>query len=595
MGKNRLKVMLVLAALVLSAWYVYPTLRLVMLSDETKAAMGEDAVDEIRSKSLNLGLDLQGGMHLVLEVDKSKLSDDEASDAVDRALQIIRNRVDQFGVTEPSIQREGEDRIIVQLPGVQDALQAKSLVGQTALLEFKVVRSSAEFTETLRRVDDFLYQKSEKTESSADDSEEAGNGDDEEDEASKDEESEDETEAEEEESGDDEAAPSETPGMDVEPETDPGDTAKPDFLADSDTPAETGDAKSPLTSRLRFFRTGEQDNAWVPLELIAEVESLLAVPGVRGLVPFGASFVWGRESEQYGEAKMRALYLLDDRAELTGSSVRNAVVQVGLDTNRPNTPGVSLTFTGEGSHDFSRITGANVGRRLAIVLDGKVQMAPTIIDKIPHGRASITGNFDFDESKILSIVLRAGALPAPLEFIEERTVGPSLGRDSIRMGVRAAVLGLVIVAIFMVVYYRGAGLIANVALILNLVFIMAFMAAMRATLTLPGIAGIILTIGMAVDANVLIFERIREELRNRKTVRAAIDGGYGRAFRTILDANLTTLITAFVLLQFGTASIKGFAVTLSIGIVSSMFTALILTRLIFDFLVDRFAIKKLSI
>ena len=412
MGKNRLKVMLVFAALVLSAWYVYPTLRLVMLSDETKAAIGEDAVDEIRSKSLNLGLDLQGGMHLVLEVDKSKLSDDEASDAVDRALQIIRNRVDQFGVTEPSIQREGEDRIIVQLPGVQDALQAKSLVGQTALLEFKVVRSSAEFTETLRRVDDFLYQKSEKTESSADDSEEAGNGDDEEDEASKDEESEDETEAEEEESGDDEAAPSETPGMDVEPETDPGDTAKPDFLADSDTPAETGDAKSPLTSRLRFFRTGEQDNAWVPLELIAEVESLLAVPGVRGLVPFGASFVWGRESEQYGEAKMRALYLLDDRAELTGSSVRNAVVQVGLDTNRPNTPGVSLTFTGEGSHDFSRITGANVGRRLAIVLDGKVQMAPTIIDKIPHGRASITGNFDFDESKILSIVLRAGALPA---------------------------------------------------------------------------------------------------------------------------------------------------------------------------------------
>jgi preprotein translocase subunit SecD len=243
----------------------------------------------------------------------------------------------------------------------------------------------------------------------------------------------------------------------------------------------------------------------------------------------------------------------------------------------------------------SRITGANVGRRLAIVLDGHVQSAPTIMDKIRTRQASITGSFDYDEANILKIVLRAGALPAPLEIIEERTVGPSLGRDSIQMGVRAAILGMVLVVLFMIVYYKGAGLIADMALILNLIFLMAVMAGLRATLTLPGIAGIILTIGMAVDANVLIFERIREELRNRKTVRAAIEGGYGRAFRTILDANMTTLITAFVLLQFGTASIKGFAVTLSVGIVSSMFTALVLTRLIFDFIVGRFAPKKLSI
>jgi preprotein translocase subunit SecD len=333
----------------------------------------------------------------------------------------------------------------------------------------------------------------------------------------------------------------------------------------------------------------------VPDELVDEVEELLAVPGVRGLVPFGARFVWGRTSETYGDTPMKALYLLNDRAELTGKAIRNAVVQVGLDSNRPNTPGVSLTLTGEGSHDFSRITGANVGRRLAIVLDGKVHVAPTIIDKIPHGRASITGNYSFDDAKILAIVLRAGALPAKLDFIEERTVGPSLGNDSIRMGVRAAILGGIIVAVFMVLYYRGAGLIACLALALNLVFVMAVMSALGATLTLPGIAGIILTIGMAVDANVLIFERIREELRNRKTIRASIESGYGRAFRTILDANITTLITAFVLLQFGTASIKGFAVTLSVGIVSSMFTALILTRLIFDFLVERFALKKLSI
>lgn len=598
MGKNRLRLILVIAALVLGAWYVYPTIRVVSLSPEEKEAMGTEAYANVRADALNLGLDLQGGMHLVLQVDRSKLSEDEATDAVDRALEIIRNRVDQFGVAEPSIQRQGDDRIVVQLPGVRNPLQAKSLIGQTALLEFKLVRSSSEFTETLRRIDDYLYERYKK---GAGAREKSGNGDGESDD---DEESSGEDESKDGESEETESDASVVDGQEAEPipgdttKPDPGDTAltgEDDFLAEETAARDESSLQSPLTSRLRFFRSGEQDNAWVPEDQIADVDSLLAVPGVRGLVPFGARFSWGRDFQNYGDADMKALYLINDRAELTGKAVSNALVQVGLDSNRPNTPGVSLTLTGEGSHDFSRITGNNVGRRLAIVLDGKVHSAPTIIDKIPHGRASITGQFDFDEAKVLSIVLRAGALPAPLEIMEERTVGPSLGRDSIRMGVRAAIFGGILVVVFMIVYYKGAGMIANVALILNLVLLMAALSALGATLTLPGIAGIILTIGMAVDANVLIFERIREELRNRKTVRASIESGYGRAFRTILDANVTTLITAFVLLQFGTASIKGFAVTLSIGILTSMFTALIVTRLIFDFMVDRFALKKLNI
>ncbi|MBM3321006.1 MAG: protein translocase subunit SecD [Candidatus Eisenbacteria bacterium] len=533
MNKNRYRLILVLAALLLGAWYVYPTLRFHTLSTEEREAMGEKELSELRSKALRLGLDLQGGMHLVLQVDRSNLSGDEASDATDRALEIIRNRVDQFGVAEPSIQRQGGDRIVVQLPGVQDALQAKSLIGQTALLEFKLLRSAAEFTETLRRIDDFLYARSKDAE-----------------------------------------VPEDTLAL---------------------SPDEEAMKKTPLTARLRFFRSGEQDNAWVPEEQEAAVESLLAIPGVRGLVPFGAAFVWGREFVDYGGTNMKALYLVSDKPELTGASVSNAVVSMGLDQTRPNSPGVSLTLTGEGAHDFSRITGANVGRRLAIVLDGKIHVAPTIMGKIPRGRASITGNYDMDEAKILSIVLRAGALPAPLEIIEERTVGPSLGRDSIRLGVNAAIFGVLCVAIFMLIYYRLSGLYATVALILNLILILAVMSALRATLTLPGIAGIILTIGMAVDSNVLIFERIREELRNRKTVRASIEAGYTRAFRTILDSNVTTLISALVLLQFGTANIKGFAVTLSVGIVSSMFTAIVVTRMIFDFIVNRYSPTKLSI
>jgi len=258
-------------------------------------------------------------------------------------------------------------------------------------------------------------------------------------------------------------------------------------------------------------------------------------------------------------------------------------------------PYVSMDFDKKGARLFERITEANVKKRLAIVLDGRIYSAPVIQEKISGGEARITGNFTTEEARDLAIVLRAGALPAPVKILEERTVGPSLGRDSIEKGLLSMWVGGILVVLFIATYYKGAGIIANTALCLNMILIAAVLAAFQATLTLPGIAGIILTVGMAVDANVIIFERIREEVRLGKTPRAAIDAGYARATMTILDANVTTLIAALVLFQFGTGPIKGFAVTLMIGIVASLFTAIVVTRLVFDYLVFQRRIRHLSI
>ncbi|SMC20438.1 preprotein translocase subunit SecD [Desulfacinum hydrothermale DSM 13146] len=378
--------------------------------------------------------------------------------AVKQALETIRNRIDQFGVSEPDIRPQGEDRILVQLPGVKDPQRAIDLIGKTALLEFKLVAE-----------------------------------------------------------GVDPNAKSLPPGVRVHP--------------------------------MKRFDPNT-----------------------------GRTF----------ETKIA----LKDRTLMTGEYITNASVRI--DTQY-NTPYVALEFDPQGARLFERITGEHVKERLAIVLDGVVYSAPVIQEKIGGGRASITGSFSMEEARDLAIVLRAGALPAPVTILEERTVGPSLGADSIHQGFLSMVVGSVLILLFMAVYYRVSGVIANVALVLNVVLIMAALAAFRATLTLPGIAGIILTIGMAVDANVLIFERIREELRLGKTPRAAVDAGFARATLTILDANITTLIAAVVLFQFGTGPVKGFAVTLSIGIVASLFTAIIVSRLIFDYLLVQRRVRSISI
>jgi preprotein translocase subunit SecD len=381
--------------------------------------------------------------------------------AARQALETIRNRVDQFGVSEPDIRPQANDRILVQLPGVKDPERAIAIIGKTAQLEFKLVDETA-------RSEDVAQGKL-------------------------------------------------PPGSKVYP--------------------------------MRHFdpATGKVQQTEI---------------------------------------------VLKDRTLLTGEYITDARVRIDQQYNRPY---VALEFDPQGARIFERITGEHVKERLAIVLDGVVYSAPVIQEKISGGKASITGSFTMDEARDLAIVLRAGALPAPIKILEKRTVGPSLGQDSIRKGIVAALVGGIAIVVFMAFYYRFAGLIADLALIMNILLILAALAAFQATLTLPGIAGIILTIGMAVDANVLIYERIREELRLGKTPRAAIDAGFSRATVTIVDSNVTTLIAAVVLFQFGTGPIKGFAVTLSIGILASMFTAIIVSRMIFDYWLMKRRVTELSI
>jgi len=454
------KGLLCIAVLAAAVVMLYPSFSFYTKSAQERETL-ETQKDKIISKVLNLGLDLKGGMHLILEVELDKILEGETrQDVMSRALEVIRNRVDQFGVAEPLITRQGERWIVVQLPGVKDAARAIDIIGKTALLEFKLV-------------DDKLKLS--------------------------------------------------------------------DFV----------DAQ------------GQIDETKIPEDV---------------------QILYGKDNE--------SRFVLKKTAEITGAALSNAVVKIGGEYNMPY---VAIDFNAEGGKSFARITEANVERNLAIVLDGKVQSAPVIRTKIPDGHAIIEGNFTMEEAKSLAIVLRAGALPAPVKVIENRTIGPTLGRDSIKAGTTACIIGLVFVIIFMAVYYGFSGIIADAALLMNLVLLMGGMALMRATLTMPGIAGIILTMGMAVDANVLIFERIREELAAKKTVRVAIDAGYKKAFTTILDSNLTTLIAAAFLFQFGTGPVKGFAVTLSIGIAASMFTAIIVTHVIFDALLMGKKVETLSI
>ena len=354
-----------------------------------------------------------------------------------------------------------------------------------------------------------------------------------------------------------------------------------------------------LMSMISFIPLGSgesvHENAMVIGKYSQAVKDILAMADERGLIPVDLQVIWDSEIGQGKDDTFQYLYLSERKPQLTGKHIKAATVSFGLDPDYPNMPGVRMEMNRVGRSLFAKTTGENIGRRLAIVLDDNVHSAPNIKEKIRSATASITGSFEADQAKALAVVIEAGALPAPLIFAEERTVGPSLGRDSISAGVRAAIIGLVAVAIFMVIYYHLSGLLAILALILNLIIVLAALGGMRGTLTLPGIAGIILTIGMAVDANVLIFERVREELGLGKTVRRAIKDGYGRAFYTILDANITTLIAAGVLYQFGTGPIRGFAVTLSIGILASMFTAIVVTRTVFDGITSVRSIGKLSI
>ena len=526
MKRNR-KLVLILALITAAVYYLLPSVEFYSMTDDGLEAMGLKAPEQLadlKNRSLNLGLDLQGGIHLVLEVKTEGMEQQEAQDAVAQAQEVIRNRVDQFGVAEPTIQRQGDNRIIIELPGVQDVQRAKDLVGQTALLEFQLLEPSEDRTRLIQRIDQVLAPEEEEEEEE-------------------------------------------------------------DLLLSSTAES------APLSSMLNF--AGE--DLTVSGRDLQRVKNLLNTPEAQELIPADVEFIFSSKPAGAEGNEFYFLYLVGKKPEMTGHMIQDAFVSIGQIVEYMGQPIVNFSTTDEGVRLFSRITGAHIGERMAIVLDESVYSAPVIQSKISEGRGIITGSGTQEEAKDLAIVLRAGALPAEVEIIEDRTVGPSLGRDSIEQGKTAAIYSMVLIAIFMILYYRATGLIADFALLLNMLFIMAVLAGFHATLTLPGIAGIILTIGMAVDANVLIFERIREELRSGKTIRAAIDSGYGHALSAIIDANVTTFLVGIVLYQFGTGPVRGFALTLCIGIISSLFTAFFVTRTIFDLITRKSEQSTLSI
>jgi SecD/SecF fusion protein len=571
---------LIVGVTVLAAtWYLWPSVRFYSMSDEEREETrlrDPSALDRLKEGTIQLGLDLQGGMHLVLELDQTERSftGEERTDAIDRALEIIRNRVNQFGVSEPLIQKVGDERIIVELPGIQDEDRAKALVQQAAYLEFQLVIDGQDAIDQIRAVDAALAGREIQAETAGAVSDTTAPAP---------------SEA-------DSAAPSDTAAADTVSGRTLEELTGSGVAADDTTGSATlaaGDR--PLSSLLQTMPRGNDQNDFlVPENEVANVEAMLADSAARAVLPPEYEWLWSGEPRTFSDGRSyRMLYLVDQEPLMTGEAV--ATASAGFDTQLTNQPIVSLDLTSEGGGRFADVTRAHVNQRLGIVLDGVVRMAPNIRQPITNGQAQIEGFDSVEEARDIAIVLRAGALPAPLEIIEERTVGPSLGADSINAGKVAGILGLLAVMVLMAVYYRVFGLVSNLALALNIGFILAALAGFGATLTLPGIAGLILTVGMAVDANVLIYERIREELEVGKTARAALDAGYDRAFVTILDAQITTLIAALVLFQFGTGPIKGFAVVLTIGIICSIFTAVFVTRTIFDTWLRRSTATRLSI
>ncbi len=618
--------------LVWGLWSLWPTFKLQTLSEKEKTALLERGeLIDLETRAIKQGLDLKGGMYIALEVDIPTLvekiainkdrklasvfestrqeilispetdffnsfsnlveerqvklsryyydygsnSNDiitalktEAEDAIDRVLEILQNRIDQFGVAEPTIQKQGTQRIIVELAGVQNSERARALLESTALLEFYLVKDITTTNDFMIKVDQILKKdksisKAAKEIEPIADQEESDS------------------------SNDKAVSVSELFGADES--SSKNDSA----IVDQDMFTER-----PFSSLLRNLG----NSIGVPEKNVFTVRKFIAKSEVKDrLASIGANFLFGHKAEEYvlndgSVESMYSLFLVDDQAELTGGVVEEAKANLGPQgTTSAGQPIVNLSMNSDGSRKWAIMTGSNVGRRVAIVLDNKVHMAPNIREKISGGGTLIEGFANIDEAKDIAIVLRAGALPAPVEIIEERVVGPSLGAESVKRGTQSVLIGLTIVLIFILFYYRTAGSIADFALIWNLVLVLAILASLQATLTLPGIAGLILTVGMSIDANVIIFERIREELDKGKTAKAAIDGGYNRALTTIVDANMTTLIAALVLWQFGTGPIRGFATVLFWGILISMFTAIFVTRTIFNAFVNRKGFKKLNI
>ncbi|MBI5020031.1 MAG: protein translocase subunit SecD [Ignavibacteriales bacterium] len=624
MKKNRGKLIFIVASILLSFYFLYPTYKDYKFTKELRALVGEDSVKyldqneaamrEARIKRVKLGLDLQGGMRVVLEVNVLKLLEDvakskdslfesilnetkavatttdqdiinvfqskfqarevrmsryygnirdtdndvvsrlksESDNAIDRAMEIVRNRVDQYGVSEPSIQKQGGTRIIVELPGVSKESEVRQLLQGTALLEFKLLIEPEIASKVYESIDKTLAGKP-IIDSTSDTSKNIAK--------------------------EEKPVKSDSTGLDSSLAQIPEDQAKSEEQAKKEHPFFA------LATTLPQQDRGWNGELYTAEENKAKVMRILDRPEIKRLIPSDMGFVWsGKQSFIAEGKKYYALYAVKRVPELTGSVIVNARATIDPTYNKPI---VTMEMNDEGSRDWARITGANVNKRIAIIMDNACFSAPNVQQKIIGGNSQITGMDNVDEAKLLEIVLKAGALPAPVDIIQQTTVGPSLGEDSIRQGIFSSLLAFGLTMLFMIFYYRIGGTMADIALLLNLLFVLAVLAGFQGTLTLPGIAGIILTMAVAVDANVLIYERIREESVTGKTLSAAIDVGYSKAFTAIFDSNVTTFITGVILYQFGSGPIQGFALTLMIGIVASMFSAIVITRVIFDIMTER--------
>ncbi len=611
LNKYKTPILITLAAVGLALYFLYPTYKDSEMRKELAGLRGADSlaylekndaeIRENRAKRIKLGLDLQGGMRVVLEVNVLKLIEDlgknrddvfaqimkevreearssdespvvilrrkfeerqirmsryygslrddndkiaafledESKKAIDRGMEIVGNRVDQYGVSEPVIQKLGGTRINVELPGVSKEAEVRSLLQGTALLEFKLLKEPEVAYRIMTAVDLAIAAAT----------------------------------------------------------TDTTDTTA-TFAAAGDTTTITtpeGEMTAAQFSRKHPFFTVALVNPQYPGEAMVQEENRdkirrwLEIESVQRAIPNDVQFVWSAKTRTVEAGKKYyTLYPVKKNAELTGGVITNARATLDPSFNQPV---VTMEMNSEGSRQWAQITGANVGKRIAIVLDDAVFSAPNVRGKITGGHSQIEGMDNLDEARLLEIVLKAGALPAPVEIIEQRSIGPSLGEDSIRTGIFSSLLATVLTIIFMAVYYRTGGMVADVAVVFCLLFLIAVLAAFQGTLTLPGIAGIILTLAVAVDANVLIYERIREEAATGKTLRAAIDAGYEKAFSAIFDSNLTTFISGVILFQFGSGPVQGFALTLMIGIVASMFSAIYITRMIFNMLTDKYGSK----
>lgn len=471
------KMSLIMGLVILSIFLLYPTVDWYLKPAQEREKL--EAMRERPKHILNLGLDLRGGTHLLLELEVDKLDKKEkVQDALQRAIEIIRNRIDKYGIAETPIAKVGSRWISVDLPGISKAEQAEALIGKTAQLKFMLVDESTTAAKILEEINKL------------------------------------------------------------------------------DKPAIDKDGN--------------------------------IAPEIKKILPKNLTVLKGKTDQETGE---QPYYVLENNVPLTGAYLENARVETDPQFGMPH---IAFTFNKEGAKIFADLTAKNINRRLAIVLDDVVYTAPNIKTKIPNGRGIIEGNFTMEEARDIALVLRTGALPAPVRIIEKRSVGPTLGRDSIRKGVKANLFGFLAVAIFMIIYYRGGGVIADTALFLNLLFLLAALSYFNATLTLPGIAGIILSLAMAVDANVLILERMREEIELKKPIAMVIPVSYEKAWSAIFDSNLTTWITSVFLFQFGSGPVKGFATTLTIGLVIGVFTSVFVTRTIYDFWLTSNP-KKLSI